>query len=135
MNFNRIAHLAFKVSDMDAALAFYCDKLGFKHKFDLEDNSGNPWIVYLEIAPKQFVELFYGKPEPKGQTDTANGYLHLSLEVPDIKETKAWLLRKGVTPDSEIGRGKDRSYQLWVSDPDGNKIEFMQYTDQSRQLE
>jgi len=35
---------------------------------------------------------------------------------------------------SEITVGKDFSKQAWISDPDGNLIELMEYTNKSEQL-
>lgn len=91
---------------------------------------------YLEIKPGQFLELFYdfeNLPVAAHGYDHV-GYLHLSLEVPDINVTKKELEANGIQLDSEINYGPDYSYQLWSSDPDGNQIEFMQYTDKSLQL-
>lgn len=36
--------------------------------------------------------------------------------------------------DTDIYKGPDGTYTMLVSDPDGNKIEFMQYTSESLQL-
>lgn len=133
---NRIAHASFKVSDMDQAVKFYCDGLGFTDKFELKDENGNPWIKYLEITPGQFVELFYDFDNCTKATHGYDhvGYLHLSLEVADIKAVKADLEAKKIHLDSDIKFGPDKSYQLWTADPDGNQIEFMQYTADSLQL-
>jgi len=136
MNINGLAHASFKVSDMDKAVKFYCDGLGFKDKFELKDENGKPWIKHLEIKPGQFLELFYDFEGLEKATHGYDlvGYLHLSLEVEDIKKTAKDLQDKGIHLDSEIKYGPDYSYQLWSSDPDGNQIEFMQYTDKSLQL-
>ncbi|GHP13276.1 hypothetical protein YK48G_07010 [Lentilactobacillus fungorum] len=136
MTIKRIAHASFKVADMDKAVAYYCDGLGFKDKFELKDENGNPWIKYLEITPGQFLELFYDTDQQEKATHgyDLDGFLHISLEVDDIQQTKRDLEAKGLAIDSEIKYGPDYSYQLWSSDPDGNQIEFMQYTDKSLQL-
>ena len=44
-----------------------------------------------------------------------------------------WFLQNGV-PFSKKSLGCDRTYQLWVTDPDGYKIELQEYTPQSAQL-
>lgn len=136
MDINRIAHASFKVTDMAAAVDFYCNGLGFTDKFELPDDQGRPWIKYLEIQPGQFLELFYDNDDLPKVTHGYDlcGYLHLSLEVPDIQETKRELQAKGLPVNSEIKFGPDKSYQLWSADPDGNQIEFMQYTPDSFQL-
>jgi catechol 2,3-dioxygenase-like lactoylglutathione lyase family enzyme len=56
----RMGHLAFDVADMDKSLHFYCDILGLTHAFDIADDHGQPWIVYLRVSGLPFIELFYG---------------------------------------------------------------------------
>jgi catechol 2,3-dioxygenase-like lactoylglutathione lyase family enzyme len=62
------------------------------------------------------------------------GYLHLSFEVDDIYKAREELLAKNVNVTSEIRLGIEKTYQFWVTDPDGNPIEFMQYTEDSYQI-
>ncbi len=137
MNYKRIAHTAFKVRNMEESLKFYVDGLGFKRKFELEDEIERPWIVYLEIAPLQYIELFYDFDNcDKGVQDYEHiGYLHLSIEVDDIKKLKEELIKNGVRIQQDIALGIDNTYQMWVEDPDGNPIEFMEYTKKSLQLQ
>lgn len=118
-----IGHLAFSVSDMEKSLHFYCDQLGFTHLFQLKDSSGNPWINYLKITERQFIELFYGNNLKPG--DNAS-YHHLCLEVDDIKATVRELESRGVVFAQQIMQGSDKNYQIWIKDPDGNPIELMQ---------
>ena len=55
-----IAHNAVTVRDMKESLCFYTEALGFKKAFEIANpETGAPWIVYLAIAPGQFLELFY----------------------------------------------------------------------------
>ena len=97
-----------------------------------------PVIAYLQIAPSQFLELFYKtqneiKPHESAEASTQS-YQHLSLEVDDIEATRKDLAEKGYNPTSEITVGADNTKQLWYADPDGNKIELMEYTKDSWQL-
>jgi len=53
-----IAHLAVTVKDMKKSLDFYTRVLGFKKAFEIpEPETGKPWIEYLYVGNKQFVEL------------------------------------------------------------------------------
>jgi len=126
-----IAHLAFSVNDMAASLKFYTEILGGKHKFTLRGEDGTPWIEYVEIVPRQFIELFYHQ----GAFSTApKSYQHLCLEVVGIQGLVESLRQKGVVIDHEVILGLDFNYQAWIHDPDGNPIELMEYTDKSLQL-
>ena len=54
-----IGHVAFRVTDLAQARDFYCNKLGFNEAFHLEmEGQPSPWIVYIQVAPGSFVELF-----------------------------------------------------------------------------
>lgn len=166
MMWESYSHIAFQVRDMDAILAFYCDILGMKKKFVLTTDdivdyateqaaageipsdeakahieaakavAGRPLIVYVEMAPRQFIEFFYcyetlDTPKPLAQ---CYGYQHLALETKDIEAVYAELTHKGIVPDTPINQGPDYTKQFWIHDPEGNRIEIMEYTDRSFQI-
>ena len=92
--------------------------------------------VYFEIAPGQFIELF---PKNEGQKEREDwnsrlGYSHFALLTKDIHKTRAEHAEKGLLPDTEPSKGPSETWQMWYHDPDGNKFEVMQYTDQSYQV-
>ncbi len=153
MKIKTIAHAAYFVSDMQASLRFYCDCLGFEKSFTMavpdpetlddppadflafcERFHGKPWIEYLKIRDGQFVELFYPLTDQHRNTDSGIGYNHLSLEVDDIFAAAMELKVKGIELTSSITMGPDNTYQVWMADPDGNRIELMQYTEKSFQV-
>ncbi len=138
MGIKGIGHLAFTVSDLDRALEFYCGVLGFEKLFDLNFDDGDTvknWITYLKIADKQFIELFTGGKDSIEYQPTNIGYSHLSLEVSDIHEITEHVRKAGITIDTEPQRGADGNMQSWIRDPDGNRIEFMQYGETAAQLQ
>jgi lactoylglutathione lyase len=118
-----IAHTAYHTPQMDAMLDFYCNKLGFKHAFTLTDDKGDPWIQYIKLAENSFVELFYARPEQTKNGDSR--YHHLCIRVNDIEAAAGHLRKNGITITSGPSAGKDKNWQCWCADPDGNKIEFM----------
>ena len=128
-----IAHLAFTVSDMEESLAFYCDKLGLEKAFSIEDDNGNPRIIYIKICNGQFIELFHGEKDKNDVFNNTIGYSHLCIEVEDINAVARLAAEKGITIDVPPIQGKDTNYQCWIKDPDGNRIEFMQIMETSPQ--
>ena len=123
------AHICFRVKDLDASLAFYRDSLGLKPAFDFTDENGNRFGVYLHTGGRNFIELF--------ATDVVEvapnpSYQHFCLEVDDLEATAKELRSKGVDV-TEVTMGSDHSWQAWLSDPDGNRIELHQYTPESWQ--
>lgn len=154
MKFNTIMHISFFTDQLETMIDFYCNKLGAKLKvkvlygeyLDRDDRPAMQKIakvdpnrifnVYLEIAPNQFVELFPAtenqKPHPNW--NEYKGYSHFALIVDDIYQTREELKAKGVEFDTDISKGPSETYQMWTHDPDGNKFEIMQYTENSIQL-
>ena len=124
-----LAHVCFIVADLERAVAFYRDKLGFEPAFDFVNAQGAEFGQYLHAGRGTFVELFQGelKPVAEGQS-----YRHLCLQVDDIQATSAELRRRGVEV-SEVKKGTDNSWQAWLADADGNRIELHQYTPESKQ--
>ena len=96
-----------------------------------------PWIDYYEVAPHQYIELFHagGKAlkEDRHLDDTC-GYQHLCIEVADIQAAWDAVSLNGLVPDEPIRYGPDGAYQFWLTDPDGNRLELMQYTDEALHL-
>ena len=92
-----IGHVAFRVTDLERALDFYCDKLGFREAFRLDrEGEPSPWIVYLQIGPGQFVELFPGAREIGPQPGAAAGDNHVCLLVDDMDGTLRQLTARGL---------------------------------------
>ena len=146
-------HLAFNVTDMDRAQHFYCDLLGLEKAFPirLPENmaelrpdsplaalAGKVFIQYIKLGNGSFLELFRPTPATNLESGGPNydniGYVHLSLVVDDLPAWEAHLKKNGVTFDSEIQMGPDHTYTMWIRDPDGNRIELMQYTPESLQV-
>ena len=122
-----IGHVAFRVTDLDRALDFYCGKLGFREAFRLDrDGQPSPWIVYLRLAENQFIELFPGGEGSVAPRSRAAGYNHCCLVVDDMAATLAELRERGQEVTGEPVRGMDTNWQFWLQDPDGNAIELME---------
>ncbi|MCY0902983.1 MAG: VOC family protein [Firmicutes bacterium] len=126
-----LGHVALTVKDMQQSLEFYCDALGFTRAFDIPTPEGKPWIVYIKVADRQFIELFYGGTDPVAVSSHSIGFNHLCLEVDDIAATADHLRQKGVKLTVEPKQGLDHNWQCWAQDPDGNRIEFMQLMPES----
>lgn len=151
--FKSIMHVTFFTNQMDVMRDFYENILGAKPKIVTKAKAykgmnRKPYseiaetdperiiIVYEEIAPGQFIELF---PKATGQKEHDKwnerlGYSHFALLVDDIYKVYDELTSRGLTMDTQISIGPSGTYQMWAHDPDGNKFEIMQYTDKSYQL-
>ncbi len=128
-----LGHIAFRITNLEQSLDFYCNKLGFREAFRLErEGEPSPWIVYLQVAPNQFLELF---PGAQGGIPPRNGagYNHFCLVVDDLQATLRELEARGLALSGQLQQGLDHNWQYWINDPDGNAIELMQIMPESPQ--
>ena len=88
--------------------------------------------------PGYFIELFYGDGQELKRVPNFEdiGYTHFAIIVDDIQALHDRIVSLGGEKylDTGISLGMDETYQMWMHDPDGNKFEFMQYTEKSFQL-
>lgn len=124
--FKSLGHIALRVNDLDASVAFY-NAIGFPEVLRLLNKEGNPWIVYHRVSDDVFIELFPGgdgDPSPPERT----GLMHLCLTVEDIDAAEAKLGEAGISlmRPRTPGRGVDGNRGMWIADPDGNQIEIME---------
>ena len=119
--FQSLGHVALRVNDLDASVAFY-DAIGFPEMLRLLNDRGEPWIVYHRITDDLYLELFPGGDGAKVPSQ-GTGLMHLCLTVADIDTAEAELARAGIPlmrPRSP-GRGVDGNRSMWIEDPDGTR--------------
>jgi catechol 2,3-dioxygenase-like lactoylglutathione lyase family enzyme len=125
-----MAHACFTVSNLDRAQHFYADGLGLTPAFEYIDENGKRYGLYLYMGGRNFMELFTGELAEPAQ---GQSFRHICLEVDDITVTVKDLRAKGIEA-SEPKLGKDHSWQAWITDPDGNRIELHDYNPDSKQI-
>ena len=130
-----IGHVAFNVKDMEKTVSFYEKTIGFKKAFDIHrPENGESWIVYMYGGGGQFIELFYGATKEISYKDENIGFFHICVSVDDIQDAWKKILETGAPQDDAPKQGADYNWQCWTHDPDGNKIELMQLSDDSPQM-
>ncbi len=135
----RLAHVCLITNDLERLVAFYRDGLGLAVKFRFAAADGAIFGAYVEAGDSTFVEFFDQHLAARqwggdtGPLVEGNRYAHLCLEVTGLADLRAALLDRGVSV-GEIRSGLDHSLQAWLADPDGNRIELMEYTHRSAQL-
>ncbi len=135
----QLAHLNFVTNDLSKIIDFYVNKLGLKVKFTLNNQKDEPFGYYFDCGNSTFIEFFDqamaaevwgGNVE---ELTLGTRYKHFCLEVVGLDEYCDELKNRGVEV-SEITMGMDNSRQAWITDPDGNQIELMEYGHSSSQL-
>ena len=124
-------HTMVRVTDLEASLDFYCDKLGLKQVRRSDYEAGRFTLVFL-AAPgdltkggepsemRPCLELTYNW-DPEIYTGGRN-FGHLAYAVDDIYEACARLQARGVT----INRPPRDGRMAFVRSPDGISIELLQ---------
>jgi lactoylglutathione lyase len=126
--FGSLGHIALRVNDLERSLAFY-GKLGFPEFLRLTQADGRAWIVYLRVTDELYIELFPGGNGGSVPGPETTGVNHLCLTTDDIEKTAAHLEAMGISASSPLvptRRGVDGNRGMWITDPDGNRIEIME---------
>ncbi len=124
-------HAGFVVHDRAAEDKFYKDLLGF-HLYwqggmkdgetdwvDMQVPDGTQWLEYMLVRGTE-------PPSPR-----VMGILnHIALGVPEMSEAAQLLKTRGWKPtnDEKQQIGKDGKWQLNLYDPDGTRVELMEFT-------
>jgi lactoylglutathione lyase len=118
-------HTMVRVSDLDASIDFYCNKLGLIELRRKEVPQGRFTLVFLAAPGDENaqVELTYNW-DPESYSGGRN-FGHLAYAVDDIYSVCARLMEGGVT----INRPPRDGHMAFVRSPDGISIELLQAGD------
>lgn len=116
-------HFGLRVTDLDRSLAFYT-ALGYAVLGTVpETEFGSLTMLQLPDDPFASLELVHDSARPVQDTGAVN---HLVVQVDDLNATIAVLATRGIKAEAptELGPGMRTS---WLSDPDGYRIELVQW--------
>jgi catechol 2,3-dioxygenase-like lactoylglutathione lyase family enzyme len=134
-------HFAFQVSDLDAAISFYTETLGLELLSRELDEVHHEAFAFLELdgANLELLQLLDEDDCPplsdshQWGEDRLEGEIrqpycpHLAIQVEDIDRLVATLKEKGVPIVEGPLEIPGKVRWLYVSDPDENVIEFVQW--------
>ena len=116
------------VDDVDTAIAFYCERLGFEEKMHPA-----PTFAMLTRGDLRLVLSAPsgagggGQAMPDGTSPVPGGWNRIMLELEDLATSVATLRDAGVHFRNEIVTGVG-GMQILLDDPSGNPIELFQPT-------
>jgi len=116
-----LAHVGLFVSDLDKADQFYGHLLGFDH-FSLDKPTGGLMLNYYKVNDHQYIEIYPGL-----SGDEQDRLAHVAFETTDAQKLRDYLAEKGVKVPASLKPGIDKNLSFMVDDPEGRKIEFVQY--------
>jgi len=121
----RTLFAAYRVSDLEQSLAFYTT-LGYRvlGQVPFEDGSRLAVLGFPD-EPVATLELVH---RPGACLVGTGGFDHLAIQVDDLAETRATLIDRGLHPDEEeLPGGPERPKTAWIEDPDGYRIELVEW--------
>ena len=125
--FRRIDHVEIVPTNMDKAIAFYTDVLGFKVRSRRKmENPPMLEIAYLELKDTLLEVISVKNAAPLTTAPYQIGYRMMAIEVEDMDKAVEYLKSKGVP----ITRGPvllGTSKRAEIKDPDGLTIELRQW--------
>jgi len=124
-----IGHVHLKVADVDRALAFYCDVLGFElmQRFGRDAAFVSAGGYHHHIGLNSW-ESKDGSPPPRGST----GLYHAAIRYPS-RRSLADALKRLIDAGIPLTGASDHgvSEALYLDDPDGNGVEL--YWDRAKE--
>ena len=123
----RTLHLGLRVADPERSLTFYgapgYEVVGRVPATSLGD------LTMLELADDPFVTIELVSRSSPGGPSAGGTLSHLVVQVERMDTVLAGLAAAGIHPDGPPGSpdGSDEFRTAWITDPDGNRIELVQW--------
>ena len=122
----RTLHLAYRVTDLTASLDFYA-ALGYRQvgRVDLDEGAT---LTMLKFPGDELVTLELVNRPAEGRVEIGSGFSHIAVKVDNLSATIEALSEKGLTAGPiERPGGPDGPQTSWLTDPDGYRIELVQW--------
>ena len=143
-----VSHMGLCVTNLDAALKFYCDILGFRkvqafavngapavqNLLELDDLAMTLTFIELDGQRIELIEIANPRPTGGGKGGFNRvGYTHLSVKVVDWDAELARLRAAGVNVlEHTIGAQAESNARFaFILDPDGNRVELFGMIDEA----
>ncbi|HKN54202.1 MAG TPA: VOC family protein [Amycolatopsis sp.] len=122
----RTLHFGIRVADLERSLAFYT-AVGYQVVGTVPDTPFGS-LTMLMLPGDEFVSVELVHDAARGAADIGSGLNHFVIKVESMADTVAQLTARGIgveepgSPD-----GSDDFLTTWITDPDGNRIELVQW--------
>ncbi|CCH89291.1 Glyoxalase/bleomycin resistance protein/dioxygenase [Modestobacter italicus] len=121
----RTLHVGLRVADLDSSIAFYTS-LGYEVLGQVPATELGT-LAMLKLPGDEFVSLELVHDPDNGRVGPG-GLSHLVIHVEDVHATVARVAARGIpTEEPASPDGSADSWTAWVTDPDGHRIEFVQW--------
>lgn len=117
-----VAGFAAKVTSLADARAFYSGVLGLDEAFTIKNPRGGADLTTFKINETQYV---YIAPDLKDPNE--DRLLFVAFETADARGLRNYLAARGVDVPAAVDADAEGNLSLWVKDPEGNAVQFIQF--------
>jgi catechol 2,3-dioxygenase-like lactoylglutathione lyase family enzyme len=117
-------HVAINVPSIPDAVTYYTQKMGYREAFRVNDDKGQPRIVYMQISKNTFLEL------NQANAQRPAGFSHYGLHVEDIKNAVTRFRSSGLTV-SDTNTSDTKAILANITDPYMGRIELLELPPES----
>jgi lactoylglutathione lyase len=122
----RTLHFGLRVADLERSLAFY-RAVGYEVVGTVPETAFGS-LTMLKLPGDEFVTIELVHDRSQAAVDIASGLNHFVINVESMDATVTELAARGI--DAEMPSSPDGSADFlttWIVDPDGNRIELVQW--------
>jgi lactoylglutathione lyase len=122
----RTLHAGLRVGDLDRPLAF-CTAVGYTVAGTVEDTASGS-LTLRQLPGGHFVTIELVHDPAKGKAGPGSSINHLVIRAESLDATVTDLAAKGIAagPPGRPG-GADGPQTSWITDPDGYRVELVQW--------
>jgi lactoylglutathione lyase len=122
----RTLHFGLRVSDLERSLAFYT-AVGYTVVGTVEGTAFGS-LTMLQLPGDDFVTIELVHDPAKGKVDLGTGINHLVIQVESLDATLTDLAATAIVAEPPgLPDGADGPRTSWITDPDGYRIELVQW--------
>ena len=118
----RYLHTMVRVSDIDASLDFYCNKLGLVETRRYDSEQGRFTLVFVAPPGQEETPVELTHNWDREEYGEGRNFGHLAFEVENIHDTCQRLMDAGVT----INRPPRDGRMAFIRSPDNVSVELLQ---------
>jgi lactoylglutathione lyase len=122
----RTLHFGLHVADLERSLAFYT-AVGYEVVGDVPE-TGLGHLTMLKLPDDEFVTIELVHQPTGSGVDLGPGHSHFVITVESMDATVTELAARGIHADAPASPDGSADFlTTWITDPDGNRIELVQW--------